>query len=262
MTSNERMTVGDRLDGKVVLVTGAGAGIGRAIAQDAAAAGAAVVIMGPSDNVTETAALVTDAGGRAVAVRGDVTAYADVAGAVALAVERFGAVDGVVHNATSRYSSVMSTMEGLGGDAWDDHLGVSLRGAFNCARAAMAELVRTKGRLLLMTSPAAMEGSPTLPGYAAAKGAIRGLTKALAVEWGPLGVRVNALSPLAVTPALANAQRENPEMEGRLRAVVPLGHVGDPATDIAPVVTFLLGDRSTYVNGQTIVVDGGRYTTL
>ena len=113
-----------------------------------------------------------------------------------------------------------------------------------------------------MTSPAAMEGSVTLPAYAAAKGAVRGLAKSLALEWGPLGVGVVCLSPLANTPALARAYVENPGLEERLAQVVPLGRVGDSDTDIAPVVVFLLGEGARYITGQTIVVDGGRFTAL
>jgi 3-oxoacyl-[acyl-carrier protein] reductase len=101
-----------------------------------------------------------------------------------------------------------------------------------------------------------------LPAYAAVKGAMRGFAKSLAVEWGPLGIGVTVLSPLALTPALENAYKENPELEPRLRKLVPLGRVGDPLTDIAPVITFLVGDASRYVTGQTIIVDGGRFTTL
>jgi 3-oxoacyl-[acyl-carrier protein] reductase len=113
-----------------------------------------------------------------------------------------------------------------------------------------------------MTSPAALEGSVALPAYGAVKGALRGLAKSLAVEWGPLGITVNCLSPLAQTPALDNAYRQNPALEPRLRQVVPLGRVGDPERDIAPVVVFLLGAGARYITGQTIVVDGGRFTGL
>ena len=114
-----------------------------------------------------------------------------------------------------------------------------------------------------MTSPAAMEGSVALPAYAAVKGAVRGLAKSLAVEWGPLGVGVVCVSPLAHTPALeTGVPPRTPSCEARLARVVPLGRVGDPDTDIAPVVVFLLGEGARYITGQTVVVDGGRFTTL
>jgi 3-oxoacyl-[acyl-carrier protein] reductase len=250
------------LRGKVVLVTGAGAGIGRAICVACAGAGAAVVVSGPGDNAEETARLADAQGGRAVFARTDVTVPDDVEAAVQRAAEEFGGLDAVVHNATSRRSSEAVAIEAIDDETWDDHMAVSLRGAYHCARFALPHLARRRGRFVLMTSPAAMEGSVALPAYAAAKGAVRGLAKSLAVEWGPLGVGVVCLSPLANTPALERAYGENPELEARLAQMVPLGRVGDSDTDIAPVVVFLLGDGARYITGQTIVVDGGRFTAL
>lgn len=250
------------LSGRSVLVTGAGAGIGRALALQCAAAGAGVVAAGPGDNVVATVEEARRTGGRAVASRCDVTSGAAVQAAVDTARKEFGGLDALVHNATSRRSSVVSTIEDLGDHDMADHLGVSLRGAFLCARAALPLLEERRGVLVLMTSPAAMEGSTTLPGYAAAKGALRGMTKSLALEWGKRGVRVVALSPLAMTPALDHAFSENPALAGRLAAQVPLGRVGDALDDVAPVVAFLAGEGGRYITGQTIVVDGGRFTGL
>lgn len=250
------------LGGKVVVVTGAGGGLGRALCIHLASVGAHVVAAGRHDNVDETVAAACDVGGEVVAARCDVTDAAQVEAAVGAGLERWGRLDAMVHNATARSSSVVSTVEDLDPAAWGDHLSVSVRGAFNCARAALPYLEATQGSLVLMTSPAAMEGSVTLPGYAAVKGAIRAMTKSLALEWGGLGVRVVALSPLCRTPALDNAFRENPELEARLEALVPLGRVGDAEVDVAPAVAWMVGDGARYVTGQTIVVDGGRFTGL
>jgi 3-oxoacyl-[acyl-carrier protein] reductase len=250
------------LDGRVILVTGGGAGIGRGICLACAAEGARIVNLAPSRNGAETEAAVRAQGGTALWVQGDVTRAEDVDAAVARAVEVFGGLDGVVHNATSRHSGRVIPVQDLAEDVWQDNIAVSLRGAFNLAKAARPHLKPGRGRFVVMTSPAAMEGAVHLPAYAAVKGAMRGFAKSLAVEWGPLGIGVTVLSPLALTPALENAYKENPELEPRLRKLVPLGRVGDPLTDIAPVITFLVGDASRYVTGQTIIVDGGRFTTL
>lgn len=256
------ISAGAGLSGKVVLVTGGGAGIGRAVCRGCADAGAAVVVASPGTNGEEAAQRIVERGGRAHWQKTDVTVAAEVEDAVRAAVELYGGLDGVVHNATSRHSSEVTGLAELDDELWNDHVAVSVTGAFHCATAARSELAARQGRLIVMTSPAAMEGSATLPAYAATKGALRGFAKALAIEWGPLGITVAAVSPLAMTPALANAYRENPDLEARLEGLVPLGRIGDPELDIAPVVAFLVGDGARYLSGQTIGIDGGRFTTL
>ena len=94
------------------------------------------------------------------------------------------------------------------------------------------------------------------------KGALRGFAKSLAREWGPLGVRVNLVSPLALTPAMENAIREDPPLADRLRGRVPMGRLGDRESDIGAAVAFLAGPGASYVTGQTMVVDGGRFMGL
>jgi 3-oxoacyl-[acyl-carrier protein] reductase len=94
------------------------------------------------------------------------------------------------------------------------------------------------------------------------KGAQRGFVKALAREWGPLGARVNCLAPLAMTPALERAMAADPTMHARIAPLVPVGRFGDPADDIGPAAAFLVSDESRYVTGQTLLVNGGRYTAL
>lgn len=250
------------LTGRVVIVTGGGAGLGRAICFDAAAAGATVVVAAPGENGAETARLVTERGGTANWVRTDVTVAADVDAAVTETVRMYGGVFGVVHNATSRHSSEATPLVDLPHDVWSDHIAVSLRGAYHLARAAFDHLSATRGRFVLMTSPAGMEGSTALPAYGGVKGALRGLTKSLALEWGPAGISVTCVSPLAMTGALETAYERNPVLKERLEGTVPLGRIGDPETDVAPIVTFLLSDEASYLTGQTIVVDGGRFTAL
>ncbi len=118
------------------------------------------------------------------------------------------------------------------------------------------------GTLVVMTSPAGIEGSATLPLYATMKGALRGFAKSLAREWAPHGVTVNVVSPLALSPAMVNAIVEDPDMEARLNRRVPLGRVGDPESDVGRGVAFLLSVDAGYVTGQTLGVDGGHFMSL
>jgi NAD(P)-dependent dehydrogenase (short-subunit alcohol dehydrogenase family) len=251
------------LSGRTVLVTGAGGGVGRGLALALADAGAAVVVAARRPPTgAAVAAEIQRRGGAAVAVGCDVTDADQLGAAVDAAVSSFGSLDHVVHNASSGRSSVVTDLLEVDQAAWDDHAGVALTALHRLARAARPHLVAAQGSLLVLTSPAGVEGSATLPLYATVKAGQRGLVKALAREWGPDGVRVNGLAPLAVTPALENAYRENPELEARLAAITPLGRIGDPEADIGPVAVFLCGSGARYITGQTLVVSGGRFTAL
>ena len=245
-----------------MVVTGAGGGVGRGIALSCAAAGADVVVASRHENGEETVALITANGGAAAWVHCDVTVAADVHAAVALAVERTGRLDGMVHNATSRRSGEPARLETVADALVDEHVAVSMRGAYLCATAALPHLRESRGALVTMTSPAGMEGSFMLPVYGTVKAALRGFTKSLAREWAPYGITVNTVSPLAMTPAMTYAWGEDPGLEARTTSRVPLGWIGDPERDIGPPVVFLLGEGARYVTGQTLVVDGGRFMNL
>ena len=167
-----------------------------------------------------------------------------------------------MHNATSRHSSVVGPLSELEADVFEDHLAVSVNGAFNCAKAALPHLRERHGRMVFMTSPAAMEGSATLPAYGTVKGALRGFAKSLALEEGPTRRQHHLGLPTRRHPRNVQRLSVQSRLEPRLRKLVPLGRVGDPLLDIAPVVAFLLGEGARYMTGQTLVVDGGRYTGL
>jgi 3-oxoacyl-[acyl-carrier protein] reductase len=139
---------------------------------------------------------------------------------------------------------------------------VSLRGAYHCAVASLDALRAAGGTLVVMTSPAGIEGSATLPLYATVKGALRGFAKSLAREWAPEGVSVNVVSPLAFSPAMEHAIAADPAMEERLSRRVPLGRVGDPETDVGVTVAFLVGPNARFVTGQTLGIDGGHFMSI
>ena len=250
------------LDGQVAIVTGAGQGVGAGIANALAAAGAAVVIATRrAVNGEPAAESIRAAGHQAAFVRCDVTQPADVEAAVAEAVERFGGLDIVVHNAVAhagRPGGVQLTRS----DMIRPQIATATTASFLCARASLAHLRRRPGTMILLTSPAGVEGSANLPIYATVKATQRGIIKSLAREWGPLGVRVNAIAPVARTPAMEAAVAANPSLETRLVARTPLGRLGDATADIGPVAVFLASDGARYITGQTIVADGGGFLGL
>jgi NAD(P)-dependent dehydrogenase (short-subunit alcohol dehydrogenase family) len=250
------------LTGRVVLVTGGGDGLGRGLCLSAASQGATVVVAAPRDNAATTVALIKERGGNASWQRCDVTDGDQVAACLEATVASHGGLHALVHNATSRHSSSPVPLTEVTAQEWDDHVAVSLRAAFLLAHHAFPHLRDSHGRLVLMSSPAGMEGSITLPAYSAMKGALRGFAKSLALEWGPHQIAVACISPLSSSPALTRAYEQNPELEARLTHHIPVGRVGDPEADIGPVVSFLAGAGADYLTGQTLVVDGGRFTTL
>jgi NAD(P)-dependent dehydrogenase (short-subunit alcohol dehydrogenase family) len=256
-----------RLCGKAGVVTGAGGGVGRGIALALARAGADVIVAALRPEMGDAVAaqindLAGNGHGEARAVRCDVTRRADLVDAVAASVDAFDHCSFLIHNATSRRSPEVHGLEDASPELWEEHCSVSLRGSYFAAQAALPELQRNRGQLVLLTSPAGIEGSAARPLYAAVKAGQRALVKSLAQEWGPLGVRVNAVSPLAETPALATAIRENPGLRDQLEAITPLGRIGEPERDIGAAVALLLDDDAGYVTGQTWVIDGGRFTGL
>ncbi|OBK39228.1 short-chain dehydrogenase [Mycobacterium sp. 1245111.1] len=250
------------LDGYTVLLTGAGRGVGQGIARALAAQGAHVFVGTRSDNGQEVAAQLASESYRATWVRCDVTGKDSIIRAVEAAITETGRLDALVHNATSNASSQPHQLEDVDEALWQDHVGVSVTGAYHCASAAFEALRERRGTFLVMTSPAGIEGSATLPLYATMKGALRGFAKSLAREWGPHGITVNVISPLAYSPAMTAAIEADPEMEERLARRIPLGRIGDPETDIGSAVAFLVGPQARYVTGQTIGVDGGHFTNL
>jgi 3-oxoacyl-[acyl-carrier protein] reductase len=250
------------LTGRVAIVTGAGQGVGQGIAAAMAKAGAAVIIAARRAETGEpAAAAIRDDGGRAEFVRCDVTDRADVDAAVDAAVDRFGRLDVMVHNAVSPPGPPRPIQE-IDDETIALQIATSTTASFHCAQAAFPHLRADYGTFILLTSPAGIEGSGNLPLYGAVKGAQRGLLKSLALEWGPHGVRVNAIAPVAWTPAMDAATAANPTLEARLRGRTPLQRIGDPTEDIGPVAVFLASGLARHMTGQTLAVDGGRYLGL
>jgi NAD(P)-dependent dehydrogenase (short-subunit alcohol dehydrogenase family) len=245
------------LDGRVALVTGAGRGIGRGIARALSAAGARVAVADvDSATATETAAMINGSGGEAIALTCDVSDRARVDATVAAVVEGFGALAVLVNNAQALRAEVPL----IGHTSGDVALALNsgFWGTFHCMQAAFPHLRDAgDGRVVKLGSSAGTHGQAGLAGYAAAKEAIRGLSRVAAREWGEFGITVNVICPSAVSPGMQQWVRENPELHAEFLAKRPIRRDGDAETDIGPLVAFLAGPGSGFVTGETIMVNGG-----
>ncbi len=256
------MDLSRQLEDRVAIVTGAGQGVGEGIARSLAARGATVVIAARREVTGEpAAAAIRERGGRAELVVTDVTDRRSVDACVAETVDRFGRLDAVVHNAFA--GGVASRLEETPDEVWFQMSRTAAWASFWCARAAFPHLAASdQGRYVMITSPSGVEGSANIPLYSPVKAAQRALAKSLAREWGPHGITVNCVAPVAETPALAGAFEQVPELRGAIEARTPLGRIGDPEADIGGVVSFLVGPDAGYVTGQTVVCDGGSFLGL
>ena len=253
------------LAGRVALVTGAGAGIGRGIAQALAAAGAHVAVTGRRLSTCEESAQAIKAeGGSALALEADVGDAAAVERAVAATVERFGRLDIVVQNANAGGdSSHPMALEDVTEADWMRQARVAWDGSLHCARAALPHLKNSShGRFIVLGSAFGLHGAAMNPVYAALKGGDRGFVKSLAREWGPHGITVNAIEPAAMTEPAEVFFSQNPAVRDAFIRMFPLGRMGQPRDDIGRAVVALCSDLMGYVSGQNLPVDGGLYTAL
>ena len=249
------------LDGRVAAVTGAGSGIGRGTAVALAASGARVVVNDvDADGLDETLRRVRDAGSEGVACPGDVRVRADVQRVVDTASERFGGLDVMVANAAV---GAYVDLEEMSEDELDRVLDIDLKGALVSAQLAIPALrARGGGSIVFVTSVQAYATLRGCVAYGAAKAGLVAATRALAVEVGEHGIRVNAVAPGTIdTPMLARDLdgMNTAEADGfleRVRVANALGRIGTVA-EIADVLVFLVSDAARYVTGATVVADGG-----
>lgn len=245
------------LMGKVAIVTGASAGIGRAAAFAMAAEGANVVIADVDVMRGEQVASdINDKGGTAVFVRTDVTDDASVAALVAETVARFGGLDVAFNNAGIE-GTPAPTAE-CTPENWQRTLAVNLTGVWSCMRHEIPRMLeRGGGSIVNCSSVAGLVGFATIPAYTASKHGVAGLTKTAALEYAEQGIRVNAVCPGVIdTEMVERFTGGQPEAEAAMIATEPVGRLGHPE-EIADAVVWLCSDRSSFVTGQAIAVDGG-----
>ncbi len=246
-----------RLDGKVALVTGASRGIGQAIAEAMAAAGASVVVASRKiEGVTQVASDIEAAGGKARAIAAHTGKVDDVRALVAGAVAAFGRVDVLVNNAaTNPYFGPMLDIED---GAFDKTFEVNVKGYFWAAREVARHLVDRKaaGSIVNVASVAGMRAAPLQGVYGMTKAAVISMTQTLAFELGAAGVRVNAIAPGLVETRFSQAIVANDELRCHVTGRTALGRHAQPG-EIVGAALYLASDAASYVTGHTLVVDGG-----
>ena len=249
-----------RLANKVACITGAGSGQGRASAILFAQEGAKVVVADLNlEGAEEVAKTIQAAGGEAVAVRVDISQEDQVKAAIDRTVETYGRLDILFNNAGVGYSSpyVMAPAVQTPVSDWDIVLGINLRGTFLGCKHALPVMARQrKGSIINNSSINGLVALPGADAYTAAKGGVIALTRVLASDWGPQGIRVNCICPGPIdTPMIAPAL-EDPAIRKALTDPVPLGRIGRPE-EIASAALFLASDESSYISGVILPVDGG-----
>jgi NAD(P)-dependent dehydrogenase (short-subunit alcohol dehydrogenase family) len=244
------------LEGKVAVVTGSTRGIGRAIAQGLAGAGAAVTVNGRSRESTEAAAAeIAAAGGKCAAVPADISNAADVERLIQSTVSAFGRLDILVNNAG--ISPYYKPAEAVTEAEFDEIIKVNLKGVFLCCQAAgRAMIPQRAGRIINISSIAGTVALPKLLAYTTAKGGINQLSRVLAVEWARYGILVNVIAPAYVETDLTKGLRENPRLRDDLVRQVPLGRLGEPS-EVVGAAIYLASEAASYVTGHVLNIDGG-----
>jgi NAD(P)-dependent dehydrogenase (short-subunit alcohol dehydrogenase family) len=243
---------------KVALITGAGSGIGRAVALAFAQGGASVVVADRNEaGAAETVALVTEAGGKAVAVIADVSQEADVEAMVAAAVAHYGRLDCAVNNAA--ISGWQSPLHTLSTEQFDAVIATNLRSVFLCLKYEIAQMLKNGGGSIVnMASIAGLVAAANLPHYAASKHGVIGLTKVAAVDYATQGIRVNAVAPgVIVTPMTTNYTAGDEAAVRQLFANIhPMQRVGE-VNEVAQAIVWLCSPHASFVTGTVLPVDGG-----
>ncbi len=241
------------LNGKVAIVTGAGQGIGREIALRLAASGARVALIDITDKIFDVLREIKGRGGDGLAIKCDVSSWDDAHKAVSQVLEKFSRIDILVNNAgIYPFKPFVEMSE----QDWDRVINVNLRGVFNFTRAVLPKMIEQgSGKIINIASIAGpIVGFINLVHYSASKAGIIGFTKSLALEVAQYGINVNAISPGPIeTPGTKTL---NEGLYEQIRRAIPLGRWGKPE-DVANLVIFLASDKSSFITGQNIIIDGG-----
>ena len=243
-----------KLDGRVALVTGASAGLGQAIASALAQAGADVACHGNSRSPDTTCAAVSKTGRTALAITGDLAKTETPRELIEATVNRFGRLDILINNAgTIRRAPAVDYSE----EDWATVIQVNLSAVFRLSQLAGRQMIsQGNGKIVNIASLLSFQGGITVPAYAASKGGVAQLTKALANEWAGKGINVNAIAPGYMRTDNTKALQQDETRNRQILERIPAGRWGEP-TDLAGAAVFLASSASDYINGEILVVDGG-----
>jgi 3-oxoacyl-[acyl-carrier protein] reductase len=243
------------LEGKIALITGAAQGIGRDIALALAADGADIAVCDVNlEAAQKTAGDIEATGRKALALKVDVAASADVAAMVEQAIAKFGRLDILVNNAGITRDGLILRMKD---EDWDLVLSINLKGSFLCSRAALKHMTKQRGGTIInIASIVGAMGNAGQANYVASKAGLIGLTKTIAREYAARGVTANAVAPGFIDTAMTQALPENVRQD--LAKQIPMGKLGTPR-DVANAVRFLASPQAAYITGQVIHVNGGMY---
>jgi NAD(P)-dependent dehydrogenase (short-subunit alcohol dehydrogenase family) len=248
----------DLLDGRAILVTGGGTGLGRAMAERFASVGARVGVLGRrAEPLQEVVGVIRGAGGVAAAATADVRDPAAVEAAVVALEAELGPLDGLVNNAAGNF---LSASEDLSPNAFDAVIRIVLHGTFNSTQALGRRWIerKTPGTILSIVTTYAWMGSPFVLPSAAAKAGVLAMTRSLAVEWANYGIRSNAIAPGPIHTEGAFSRLLPAGMAEESLRAIPAGRLGEPS-ELADLATFLMSPLAAWITGECVVLDGGEW---
>ena len=242
------------LKGKTAIVTGASRGLGQGMAVGLAEAGADVVVVASSDRIGETAKMIRALGRKCLPIKADLGSIEPIPGIISKTLKEFGKLDILVNCAgIIRRAPAIEFSE----KDWDDVISINQKSLFFMCQAAAKEMVKQKkGKIINIASLLSYQGGITVPSYTASKAAVAGITRALANEWAPLGINVNAIAPGYMATEMTSALQNNSDRAPAILSRIPQGRWGMPE-DMKGAVVFLASEASDYLQAHIITIDGG-----
>lgn len=245
----------NRLDGKIAIITGGASGIGKGMAMSFVKEGAKVAIVDLNEEVgQQTVKELQEYQPDSLFIQANLAEHDKLPSIVKQVIEKFGKLDILVNNA---HASNRAPLEQLTQADFDLSFNTGFYPTLYLMQAALPYLKESKGKIINFASGAGINGDATQGAYAAAKEAIRGITRVAANEFGPFGINVNIISPIANSPGVQQWAKAEPEYYQAMLSKIPLGRLGELESDIGRVAVFLASEDSDYITGQTIMVDGG-----